>query len=93
MYTLGYDVSFNLLQDQRQGKFIRFPNYPWQEVDLWVKDEFLIPKLSMNMLGVSEIVTSEKCTWENEIDLFNYKYLNDHKMKSAGWSNSFSTFC
>eukprot|EP00795_Rhopilema_esculentum_P001421 gene1421-15842_t len=59
MYTLEYDISFNLLQDQRQGKFIRFPNYPWQEVDLWVKNEFLIRKLSMNMLGVSEIVTSE----------------------------------
>ena len=84
MYTLGYPVSFHMLQDQSHGTFIRYPTYSWQETDLWAKDDYNVPQKTLLLLGVPVSVNSKSAQWENEIDLHQFEFLNDHKMKAAG---------
>ena len=84
MYTIGYPISMNNIQDQASGRFLRYPSYPWQETDLWAQDEYRIPEKTMHLIGIPTYVGSQRLIWKNEIDLHRYKFLNDHVMKSSG---------
>lgn len=84
MYTIGYPISINALQDQRAGRFLRYPLYPWQETDLWAEDEYNVPKKTMHLIGVPNFVNSQRLIWDNEIDLHRFAFLSDHVMKSSG---------
>lgn len=92
MYTIGYPISMNSMQDQDAGEFLRYPSYPWQETDLWAEDEYRVPEKTMNLIGIPTYVNSENVTWKNEIDLHRFGYLNDHVMESSGNKSQESFF-
>eukprot|EP00794_Sanderia_malayensis_P013962 gene13962-15419_t len=84
MYTFGYPITVGGLQEHRNGKFIRYPAYPWQETDIWAKDEFRVPNKTLPFLGLPTQITAKLSSWENQIDLHRFEYLSDHTMENAG---------
>ena len=84
IFTLGYAISFDLLQDYTGAELMRYPTYPWDEHHLWPKEEYLEEESTMMLLGAPVSLNNDQCVWENEIDLLRFPYIEDHKSKSFG---------
>ena len=84
IYSLGYAIRFDSLQDYTSAKFIRYPSYPWDEQQLWPKDEYFLPSTTMVLLGAPVELNSDKCVWENDLDLLGFSFLKDHGHQTLG---------
>ena len=84
LYSLGYPITWNEFQEQKCGKFVRYPLYSWQETSLWSRDEFVTQKTTALLLGAPTCVTAEETEWETELDIYRFDWMDDHKMKAAG---------
>ena len=91
MFTLGYAVNFDSLQDYTNAKLMRYPCYPWDEHHLWPKDEYATQEHTMLLLGAPISINKDECIWENEIDLLRFPYIHDHQTNSIGKQNVYTS--
>ena len=84
MYTLGYPVTMDLIQNQRDGVFVRYPQYSWQETIIESIESNDIPNKTCSLLGVPKILNISNIEWINELDLYQFGFIRDHEMTSAG---------
>ena len=84
MHTLGYPVTLNQIQHQKDGEFVRYPLYSWQETTIEPIEIGQQPYKTYSLLGVPEMLSTTSTQWVNEIDLYKFEYLKDHEMKTAG---------
>ena len=84
MFTLGYEVNFDSLQDYTNAELLRYPCYPWDERRLWPKEEHSEQEHTMLLLGAPVSLNKDQCIWENNIDLHNFPYIKDHEQKAIG---------
>ena len=87
MFTIGYSVNFDLLQDYTNAELMRYPSYPWDEHHLWPKDEYLEEENTIVLSGAPVSLNKDQCIWESEIDLHRFSFLKDHEQKTIGMFN------
>ena len=84
MYTLGYPVTLDLIQNQSDGVFVRYPQYSWQETIIEASESNDIPNKTFSLLGAPKILNTSNIEWINELDLHQFGFIKDHEMNTAG---------